>query len=184
MQAMSLKDRLRFDPAAGAVHDGPRRYLLMRPDVLMGMLRRLPPEARAQAMAAFAESIADHGADSLRAYLAQLGGDRRALLDATAAAAGDLGWGRWRLAPDGGGLTLEVDDSPFAEGYGAADVPVCAPVRGMFGALAALALDAPMRVDEVACVAAGAPCCRFVAWPQAAVPASPAGLPDRPGAVR
>ena len=162
---MPLKERLVFDAAAGTVHDGPRRYLLMRPDVLMGMLRRLPPPQRAQAMSAFADAIGEHGADSLRAYLAQLGGDRRALIDATIAAAGDLGWGRWRLAQDGGELAMSVQGSPFAEGYGAADAPVCAPVRGMFGALAARVRDTPMHAEELACAAMGAPCCTFVARP-------------------
>ena len=45
----ALRDRLAWDEGRGALQDGPRRYLMMRPDVLMGMLRRLPPEARAQA---------------------------------------------------------------------------------------------------------------------------------------
>lgn len=177
---MSLKDRLAFDAAAGTVHDGPRRYLLMRPDVLMGMLRRLPPPQRAQAMSAFADSIAENGADSLRAYLAQLGGDRRALIDATTAAAADLGWGRWRIAQEGGELALVVQGSPFADGFGQSDAPVCAPVRGMFGALAARVLDAPMQAEELACAAMGAPCCTFVARPlasRAAEATGPAGAP-------
>jgi hypothetical protein len=44
-----LRARLRWTGAEGAIHDGPRRYLLMRADVLMGMLRRLPDAARIQA---------------------------------------------------------------------------------------------------------------------------------------
>ena len=34
----SLRDRLQWGPQAGQLHDGPRRYLMMRPDVLMGAL--------------------------------------------------------------------------------------------------------------------------------------------------
>ena len=32
----ALRDRLRWDAARGAIADGPRRYLMVRPDVLMG----------------------------------------------------------------------------------------------------------------------------------------------------
>ena len=160
-----LAARLHFDAAAGRIDDGPRRYLLMRPDVLMGMFARLAPPERERASEAIAASIAEHGADSLRAYAARLGTIDDRLLQATAEAAADLGWGRWRLEVDGGGLVLEVAGSPFAEGAGRSEAPVCAPVRGMLGALAALRLGRPMRARELACRACGAECCRFVAEP-------------------
>ena len=160
---MSLKDRLCFDAAAGTVHDGPRRYLLMRPDVLMGMFRRLEPPVRASAMDALAASIQEHGADSLRAYLAHVGGDVDALLDATAQAAADLGWGRWHVGRVGHELELAVTDSPFVAGYGVSVTPVCAPVRGMFAALAALVMGQPVHVQEHACAATGAAQCAFTA---------------------
>ena len=160
-----LAARLHFDPAAGRIADGPRRYLLMRPDVLMGMFVRLEPAERARALEAIAASIAEHGVDSLRAYAARLGAPDDRLLQATAEAAADLGWGRWRLELDDRGLALEVSGSPFAEGAGGSDVPVCAPVRGMLGALATLRLGRPMRAREIACRACGAERCRFVAEP-------------------
>jgi hypothetical protein len=162
-EARPLRERLHWSADDGAVRDGPRRYLMMRPDVLMGMLRRLPPEARSQAMSAFADSVAEHGTDSIRAYFRQVGEDPSALLAATVGAAADLGWGRWRFEPGRDRLGLAVDASPFAEGFGAADVPACAPIAGMLRAVATVSTGIECEVRELRCVACGAPRCEFEA---------------------
>lgn len=159
----SLRERLRWTPDDGAIHDGPRRYLMMRPDVLMGLLRRLPDDARASALAAFEGSVREHGADSLRAYFRAVGGDPSALLAATARAAADLGWGAWRFSPARGRLGLSVASSPFAAGHGASATPVCAPIAGMLGAVATLAAGVEAEVRELRCVACGAGACEFEA---------------------
>lgn len=161
--ASTLRGRLRWTREDGAIHDGPRRYLMMRPDVLMGLLRRLPPDARAAALAAFADSVAAHGADSIRAYFRQVGEDPSALLAATVDAAADLGWGAWRFEPGRERLGLAVDASPFAAGHGASDVPVCAPIAGMLQAVATVSTGIDCEVTERRCVACGAPRCEFEA---------------------
>lgn len=159
----SLKDRLAFDALAGTVHDGPRRYLLMRSDVLMGMFRRLPSESREQALQAFAASVAEHGADSIRAYFRQVGEDPQALLAATAQAAADLGWGAWRFAAGERRLGLSVESSPFAAGHGESGAPVCAPIAGMLAAVASVATGIECEAVELRCAACGAPRCEFEA---------------------
>lgn len=161
----TLRDRLEFDPHRGEVRDGPRRYLLMRADVLMGALRRLDGHARALALTALADAVREHGADSLRAYRRGLPDDD-ALLAATIAAAADLGWGAWRIERKPQRLMLVVANSPFAAGFGAAEQPVCAPIAGMLGALAQSTHargDATVGVEEIACAACGAAECRFEA---------------------
>lgn len=168
-----LRQRLHWDGAA--VHDGPRRYLVMRPDVLMGAALRLDGAARAALFDALAASTAQHGGDSLRAYAVQVGGDPAALLEATAAAASDLGWGRWTWQRGAAGLQLDVHNSPFAAGWRAAageDGPdaacaVCAPIRGMFAALAEQVRGVSVQIDETACAAQTdtGGTCRFIATP-------------------
>ena len=172
-----VRERLVFDGEAGTVCDGPRRYLLMRPDVLMGMFARLDPQARVAALHAFSASAEQHGGDSLAAYFGSVGDDGDALLDATAAAAADLGWGRWSFARDGDRLRLVVTDSPFANGLvtasgSAAQEPVCAPICGLLSAAARLVLGGGAAGDaargaidarELTCAARGAVRCEFVA---------------------
>jgi len=140
------------------------RYLRLRADTLMGMFRQLPAPARAQAFAALARSSAEHGGDSARRYLESGSGDTAALLGTIEKTAREFGWGVWRFgARDAARLTLEVTDSPFAAGYGAADTEVCAPITGMLQAVASLALGGVCEAREIACCARGAASCRFEA---------------------
>ena len=140
------------------------RYLRMRADTLMGMFRHLDEPARAQAFAALVRSSAEHGGDSARRYLQADAGDTEALLATIERTAAELGWGNWRFVERSAAhLALEVADSPFAEGYGAADTAVCAPITGMLEAVAGLVLGAPCEAREVGCRACGAAGCRFEA---------------------
>jgi hypothetical protein len=161
--AAGLRARLRWDAADGSIHDGPRRYLMMRPDVLMGTLARLPDPVRAQVQDAFADSVAAHGIDSIRAYFRQVGEDPPKLMAATVQAAADLGWGAWRFEPGRGRLGLAVTGSPFAQGAATAARPACAPIRGMLQAVATVATGIESEALELRCVACGAPRCEFEA---------------------
>jgi predicted hydrocarbon binding protein len=166
---MPLAQRLQFDSVRGEVRDQDRRYLMMRPDVLMGMLRRLDDGARDVALAAFADSTAEHGKRSIMAYMESLAGDSGALLDLIYQTSPALGWGRWDFERVDGGLVLNVFNSPFAAGYGTATRPVCAPIAGMFRTVAEIVLERPVQVEETACAAMQRHVtCRFVARPAVA----------------
>ena len=157
----SLARRAVRGPAAPA--SGPR-YVQLRADTLMGMFRRLPPPARAAALAALADSTYEHGGDSARRYVESGAADAAALLETIERTAADLGWGAWRFGErDAARLALEVTDSPFALGHGASADAVCAPIAGMLRAVAELALGGACEARETACSACGAPACRFEA---------------------
>lgn len=158
----AFRERLVHDAERGELRDGEARYLLIREDSLMGMFRRLPDAARSEALAAFAASIAEHGRRSAESY--RSGSDADALLRTIEQTAPQLGWGRWRFEHgDADRLELEVANSPFAHGYGAAPQPVCAAIAGMLRAVASLAFGAPATAEERRCAATGHPACRFVA---------------------
>jgi uncharacterized protein len=154
-----LRDRLVWHEAGGALFDGPRRYLMMRPDVLMGALAALDDPAQRAWLDAWAASTTQHGGESLKAYAEAVAFDADALMTATVQAAADLGWGVWQLTRETSALHLTVTGSPFVDGWRAATPhaaaqPVCAPVSGMLQALAALLLPAgPLRIEETACAA-------------------------------
>lgn len=158
-----FRQRLVFDPASGELRDGGTRYVMLREDSLMGLFRRLPATARAEALKAFAASVGEHGSLSAARYLAS-DGDTRNLLETIAATAPQLGWGIWRFSRAGSGeLQLEVNNSPFARGYGVAAEAVCAPIAGMFSAVASIVLGAPAEAAENLCAAAGGAVCLFSA---------------------
>ncbi len=161
----------------GALHDGPRRYLMMRTDVLMGTLQRLPADAQRAWLQAWAASTREHGGSSLQAYAQMVGADAAALTNSMVQAAADLGWGRWAVSQHEAGLQLQVQGSPFVHGWraaqaasgapvGAAPQPCCAPISGLFSALAGMLLQGPVAVRETHCAAqqaGSASACHFVA---------------------
>lgn len=151
---------MKQDPQRGEISEGDARYLLIRHDSLMGLFRQLPAPARGEALQAFADSLAEHGGRSAARYDAE---DHDRLLATIPRKAGELGWGVWTLQRNGDALELKVENSPFAQGYGAADAPVCAPITGMLRAVAALVLGGAAVSREDACAAAGAAVCRFSA---------------------
>ncbi|GAA0533453.1 MAG: 4-vinyl reductase [Pigmentiphaga sp.] len=160
----TLRSRLTFDVVAGEIRDQDRRYLLMRPDVLMGMLHELDELTRLRVLRMMAASAARHGGRSVQAYISHM--PAAELSGFMQEASADLGWGAWRIEHQASSVELTVVNSPFAQGYGAALHPVCAPIAGVFQAMASAVLGAPAAVEEVECAAMGRhAACRFIATP-------------------
>jgi uncharacterized protein len=158
-----LHQRLRFDLDQGEVRDGPRRYVIMRCDVLMGLFGMLSATERAEALHALGRSVETFGGDSVRAYLASAGQDR--LLRTMEQASAALGWGRWRLRAEADALSLQVENSPFAAGARWSDRGACDAITGMLGAVAGALWNAPVAARELRCACAdsNAACCLFEA---------------------
>lgn len=148
--SLALHERLVFDLAAGQVLDGGRRYLIMRADVLMGAFDGLDAQARVSALQSLAGSVTASGADSVHAYLAQVGPD--ALLQAMVQGSASLGWGVWRFRQHGGRLWLQVRNSPFAAASRQPG-PACHAIAGMLRAVAQALWSAPVTVQERRCAA-------------------------------
>ncbi len=159
-----FKDRLAWDSHAGEILDETRRYMLIRPEALMGIFRNLPDEARVAALNALEDSIFEQGSDSARAYRRH-GGEGASLAHLVAATAPQLGWGIWHfeIAPEV--IRLEVRNSPFAAGFGPSPTPVCHAIVGMVGPSPAWSSMRPVNAAEIQCAATGAPTCRFEARP-------------------
>jgi predicted hydrocarbon binding protein len=156
-----FRQRLTFDLANGELRDGDIRYVILREDSLMGLFKRLPEPVRIDALKAFAASVAEYGARSAARYTAE-DGDARFLLATIAANAPQLGWGVWHFSlTEARELQLEVNNSPFAHGYGASPEAVCAPITGMLRAVASIVFDAPAQAEEILCACAGGSVCRF-----------------------
>jgi uncharacterized protein len=149
---------LKHDAARGELAEGSTRYLLIRHDSLMGLFQRLSEPARSNALAAFADSVAEHGGHSAKNYRAE---DPEHLLANVAAKASQLGWGRWTFAREGESILLTVQNSPFASGSGKGERPVCAPIAGMLQAVASLVLGVESRAEETSCAATGGTACAF-----------------------
>lgn len=157
-----FSERLRHEVDEGEMRDGAIRYLMMRPDALMGMFARLEPESRAAAYAALAASVAEFGGRSVAAYRESGALSTDSLMKTIEGTSADLGWGRWTFSRAGGGaIRVEVRNSPFADGAGITGEAVCAPIRGILTAMASVLVGQGARVEETVCASAhgAGPCC-------------------------
>lgn len=149
-----LHERLAYDLENGQVLDGPRRYLLMRPDVLMGAFDGLPPDLRAQVLAELSKSVTRYGGKSVEAYLAEVGVN--ALLDVMVDNSASLGWGCWKFNLEAeGSLRLEVRNSPYAVATSNGQQVACYPIEGMFLAVARALWGQDVKVRETQCACQG-----------------------------
>lgn len=162
---MSFLERLTFDREAGTHVDSGMRYMFIKPDALMGFVRELPAEQRPAAIDAMARSVTRHGGKSVDAYREMGAAEAEAMLAVIRQTACELGWGVWTFTREERRLRLDVVNSPFAAGYGAADFPVCGPIRGMLTAVGAVVLGCAVTVTETACAAMGAAACSFSVEP-------------------
>ena len=147
------------NPKTGTILDQDIRYLMMRPDVLMGIGAALGDSSAF--LRALETSTYNNARASLEAYrtLQLLDGD---FLGTITRFAGRLGWGEWLVDQSEGSTDhLRVRGSPFAQGIGASDFPVCAPIKGILRALYLVALGSEVKVSEDKCIAQGHGECRF-----------------------
>jgi predicted hydrocarbon binding protein len=148
------------DDGAGRLTYGGSRFLLVRPETLVALQQALEATLGTSAAECFVAGGRAGGAKATASFA----GAGRERVEALLAMGTRIGWGRFaleRYTP--GELVVTVTGSPFAEAYGPAREPVCHLTRGVLEALAAAVLSGRPRVAETACVATGAPACRFEA---------------------
>lgn len=145
--------RLNIIPEKGELRDGAIRYLMMRPDVLMGMFARMSDAARDEALSALTASVVENGGKSVKAYRDSGAVDPTAMMAIITDISGELGWGVWSfdtISPER--IDITVANSPFADGIGHSDKPICAPITGMLTAVGPLLLNCEaVEVVEVVC---------------------------------
>lgn len=150
----SFRERLVHDAANGELRDGMIRYLIMRPDALMGMFARLSDPARTQAFAALADSVAEHGGKSIAAYRASGAAMGAALRRVIVETSAQLGWGVFAFGdlPDGA-VVVTVRNSPFAQAMRGQVEKACAPIVGILSAIAPHLAGPGAVAQETRCAA-------------------------------
>ena len=147
---------------SGEIKDGETRYVVFRADVIASMVNSLPDAVKQQVLESFHRAVKTNGGRSLKNYLAMVGNDNSALLDTVAATASSLGWGEWHFDYTEDHLMLEVTNSPFAAFAGDTSSTCCAPILGMFSAVAdTLFANTAVTALETSCAGHGGDRCRF-----------------------
>jgi predicted hydrocarbon binding protein len=152
-------DRILHDTQAGEITQGGIRYILMRPDVLMGIGEHTG--AYRDFVGAMAQSAFANAQKSFERYKQTGVFDGADPLARIAEMAAGLGWGAWAPQVLSERETLlRVTNSPFAAAHRAED-PVCGPIVGVLRALYLTAQGEEVAVTETFCASQGHPHCEF-----------------------
>jgi uncharacterized protein len=139
---------------------GGARYLLIRPETLVGLQKAVEGALGERAAACIAAGGRAGGAKAAAA----LDGTAEERVGRLLRIGGEIGWGEFALERlTATELAVSVRRSPVAEAYGPSAGPVCHLIRGVLESLAAATFGRSCTVVETACAAMGAPVCRFVA---------------------
>jgi uncharacterized protein len=154
------------DLKAGRLTEDGIRYVMMRPDVLMGVAHDLSAENAALFFKALENSAFRYAQASFSQYQSRQMCLAEDVLSGWFSIAARLGWGQWTLSQSSHhSHEIVVHDSPFAAGHGPSAVPVCGAITGVLKAMMLVARSAVFEVREVECAAQGSPSCRFSVTP-------------------
>jgi len=144
----------------GGLTLGGARYLLIRPETLVGLQKAVEGALGERAAACIAAGGRAGGARAT----ASLDGAAHERVSRLLRIGGEIGWGEFALERlTATELAVSVRHSPIADAYGPSVVPVCHLIRGVLESLAGSIFGPSRTVVETACAAMGAPACRFVA---------------------
>ncbi|MBW2015982.1 MAG: 4-vinyl reductase [Deltaproteobacteria bacterium] len=158
-----LKD-LRHDAHEGSLRYKGVRYLLIRPETIVGFQKAIEGSTGEGQCEALYKGGFDGGYLSSKNYREIHGFTELEVLDFMARMGGEIGWGRFKIErydPNTRALEVSVTASPFAEAYGESAHPVCHLIRGIVAGMGSALLGIKCDAVETACSAMGADRCLF-----------------------
>ncbi len=165
MSDNSILAELVWEPERGALTFKGVRYLLIRPETLIGLQKAMEAEVGPGRTAeVLYQGGFTGGRLSGEKYRDTFGLDERGAVEYMCRMGGEIGWGALRLVDldlAAGRMVVEAEASPFAEAYGEARQGVCHLLRGVFGGLGEALFGRPVEAVEETCRAAGADRCRI-----------------------
>lgn len=164
MNQNSIIDQLISDPISGTLTYKEVRYLLIRPETIVGLQKAIENHSRTAAYEALFQGGFRGGHLSARKYkeLQNLSDDETIGFMMNMGA--EIGWGNFQLMEydfENRKLQIRVENSAFAEAYGASTEGVCHLIRGVLSGLATVLFARNCTAYETQCLAKGNPHCVF-----------------------
>ena len=164
MNQNSIIDQLGYDPASGALTYRGVRYLLIRPETIVGFQKTIEKHSRTGAQEALFQGGYQGGYLTAKKYkeMQNLSDSRTISFMMTMGA--EIGWGNFQLIEydfENRKLQIRVENSAFAEAYGDATEGVCHLISGVLSGLASVIFSINCTASETQCLAKGDECCEF-----------------------
>ncbi len=164
MNENPILNALEYDAAGGALSYKDVRYLLIRPETLVGLQKAIEKQNAIVARDAFFHGGHQGGFLSAKKYkeIQNLSDDET--IRFMMKMGSEIGWGHFKLDDYDRGqkkMQIRVNNSPFAEAYGYSGEGVCHLIRGVLGGMAAFLFSLNCTVSETKCLAKGDEHCEF-----------------------
>ena len=159
----SILALLAWDAATGTLTLDGGRYLLIRPETLVGVQWAAERAAGFDAARDLLVAGGNLGGSQAAATYRQSAVEVRPLAERMAARGTAIGWGRLTVeSVEPGTVVFTATDSPFVDAYGGSERPVCHILTGALEGFGRSALSPDASAEEIECTAVGASACRFV----------------------
>ena len=160
----SILAELTYDSDSGALLYKDVRYMLIRPETVIGFQKTIEASNSELAQDALFRGGFRGGYLSAKKYKELHFFDHIQIIDFMMKMGTEIGWGHFKLQnfdPPKKYLNVIVQKSPFAEAYGQSSSAVCHLVRGVLSGLASFLFNQNCVGAEVKCLAKGDQYCLF-----------------------
>ncbi len=164
MNQNSIIDQLMYDPASGALIYRDVRYLLIRPETIVGFQKTIEKHSRKGAREALFQGGYRGGYLSAKKYKEMQNLSDNETINFMMTMGAEIGWGSFQLIEydfENRKLQIRVENSAFAEAYGDATEGVCHLISGVLSGLATVLFARNCIAFEIECLAKGDKHCVF-----------------------
>jgi predicted hydrocarbon binding protein len=158
---LNMLDEMEFDVENGALLYRGVRYLLIRPETIVGFQKVAEEEMGSKARDAMFIGGHTGGKLSAERYMKEFNLREEEILDFMCSMGTALGWGKMEWSENDDGIVVRVHNSPFAESYGEAKHGVCHLIEGVFAGIGEV-FYGKARSEERRCRAMGDEFCEIV----------------------
>ena len=160
----SILDELAYDHSSGKLSFKDTRYLLIRPETIIGFQKAIEETDKHLVEEAFFRGGFKGGYLSAENYKEQFHFDNKQIVEFMMKMGTEIGWGHFALQDfdlQKKQLRTIVYKSPFAQVYGKSDDGVCHLTRGVLSGLASFLFNENCVCAEIQCLAQGHEHCVF-----------------------
>ena len=164
MNQNSIIEQLIYDPASGVLKYKDVRYLLIRPETIVGFQKTIEKHSRKEAQEALFQGGYQGGHLSAKKYKEMQNLSDSETISFMMTMGAEIGWGNFQLIEydfEIRKLQIRVKNSAFAEAYGDATEGVCHLINGVLSGLASVIFSINCTASETKCLAKGDECCEF-----------------------
>ena len=164
MNVNSIINQLVYDSASGALTYRDVRYVVIRPETIIGFQKTIEKHSREGARDALFQGGYQGGYLSAKKFKETQNLSDTETIDFMMTMGAQIGWGHFDLIDydfKNRKLQIRVLNSAFAEAYGDATEGVCHLINGVLSGLAAVLFGRNCMGSETECLAKGDPHCVF-----------------------